>query len=182
MQYGHFNNIYKEYIIDKPDVLVSWKNYLGTKNLFTVISHNAGGYTFYKSTEHGRITRFRANSIPLDRPGHYLYLKNYESEEFWSISWQPNLKKASYRCCHGLSYSKFQCKYADIQSEQLLFIPLDDDVELWDVKIKNTGTKKRNIGIFSYIEFSFQHIEIDNQNLQMSLCRARHPWLTGTSD
>ena len=50
-----------------------------------------------------------------------------------------------------------------------MFIPVKDDVELWDVKIKNNGRKKRNLSVFSYVEFSYHHVEIDNQNFQMSL-------------
>jgi len=172
MRYGFFDDKNKEYVINRPDVPVSWTNYLGVKDLCTVISHNAGGYSFYKSTEHNRVTRFRQNGIPLDRPGHYVYLRDDDTGEFWSISWQPvgkNFKKAKYACRHGLSYSKFQCNYKDIEAEQLMFIPIADDVELWDVKIKNNGRKKRNISVFSYLEFSFHHVEIDNQNLQMSL-------------
>jgi N,N'-diacetylchitobiose phosphorylase len=172
MRYGHFDNENKEYVIDRPDVPVSWTNYIGLKDLCTVISHNAGGYSFYKSTEHQRVTRFRQNGVPLDRPGHYVYLRDDETGEYWTISWQPvgkDFSKAKYVCRHGLSYSKFQCDYMDIESEQLIFIPLDDDVELWDVKIKNKGGKPRKLSIFSYLEFSFHHVEIDNQNLQMSL-------------
>jgi N,N'-diacetylchitobiose phosphorylase len=172
MRYGYFDDKNREYVIDRPDVPVSWTNYLGVKDFCTVISHNAGGYSFYKSTEHHRITRFRQNGIPLDKPGHYVYIRDDDTGEFWSISWQPvgkNFNKAKYTCRHGLSYSKFQCGYRDIQAEQLMFIPIEDDVELWDVKIKNTGRKKRNLSVFSYVEFSFHHVEIDNQNLQMSL-------------
>ncbi len=172
MRYGFFDDKNKEYVIDRPDVPVSWTNYLGIKDLCTVISHNAGGFSFYKSTEHHRVTRFRQNGIPLDRPGHYVYLRDDDTGEFWSVSWQPvgkNFKRAKYICRHGLSYSKFQCDYRDIEADQLMFIPIDDDVELWDVKIKNNGRKKRNISVFSYAEFSFHHVEIDNQNLQMSL-------------
>ena len=172
MQYGYFDDENREYVIERPDVPVSWTNYLGVKDLCTVISHNAGGYSFYKSTEHHRITRFRQNGIPLDRPGHYVYLRDDETGEFWSLSWQPagkNFNEAKYICRHGLSYSKFQCNYKDIEAQQLLFIPVNDDVELWDVKIKNKSNKPRKLSIFSYIEFSFHHVEIDNQNLQMSL-------------
>ena len=172
MRYGYFDDKEKEYVIDHPDVPVSWTNYLGVKDLCTVISHNAGGYTFYKSTEHHRVTRFRPNGIPLDRPGHYVYLRDDDTGEFWSLSWQPtgkNLKKAKYICRHGLSYSKFQCDYRDIDAEQLMFIPIEDDVELWDVKIKNRSKRKRNLSVFTYLEFSFHHVEIDNQNFQMSL-------------
>jgi N,N'-diacetylchitobiose phosphorylase len=172
VRYGHFDNENREYVIDRPDVPVSWTNYLGVRDLCTVISHNAGGYTFYKNAEHQRVTRFRANGVPLDRPGHYVYLRDDETGEYWSISWQPvgkSLDEAKYECRHGLSYSKFSCDYRDINAEQTLFIPIEDDVELWDVKLKNAGAKPRKLSVFSYLEFSFHHIEIDNQNLQMSL-------------
>ena len=172
MQFGYFDDEHQEYVIEQPDVPVSWTNYLGIKDLCTVISHNAGGYSFYKSTEHHRVTRFRQNGVPLDRPGHYLYIRDDETGEYWSLSWQPTGKdfnKAKYICRHGLSYSKFQCDYNDIEGEQLIFIPIEEDVELWDVQIKNKGKKQRKLSIFTYLEFSFHHVEIDNQNLQMSL-------------
>lgn len=172
MQYGFFDDEHREYVIERPDIPVSWTNYLGVKDLCTVISHNAGGYAFYKTAEHHRITRFRQNGVPLDRPGHYVYIRDNETGEYWSVSWQPvgkDLSKATYQIRHGLSYSRFLCDYQGIHAEQLLFIPVDDDVELWDVVVRNTGSTPRKLSVFAYVEFSFHHIEIDNQNLQMSL-------------
>ncbi len=172
MRYGHFDNAAREYVIERPDVPVSWTNYIGVENLCTVLSHNAGGYSFYKHAEHRRVTRFRPNGVPLDRPGHYVYLRDELSGDYWSVSWQPvgkDLAQARYECRHGLSYSKFSCDYQDLHAEQTIFIPLGDNVELWDVRIRNEGSTPRQIGVYSYLEFSFHHIEIDNQNLQMSL-------------
>ena len=172
MRYGYFDNDNNEYVITRPDIPVSWTNYLGLEDLCTVISHNAGGYTFYKSAEHGRITRFRPNAIPLDRPGHTVYLRDDETGEYWSLSWQPvgkDLDAANYEVRHGLSYSKFSCDYQGIVGEQTLFIPLGDDVELWDVVLKNNSDKPRQLSVFSFVEFSFGHVDIDNQNFQMSL-------------
>lgn len=172
MKYGYFDNENREYVIERPDVPVSWTNYLGVRDLCAVISHNAGGYLFYQNAQYHRMTRFRPNGVPLDRPGHYVYLRDDETGEYWSVSWQPvgkDLTQAKYQCRHGLSYSKFSCDYRDILAEQILFIPLDDDLELWDVTIKNKGPRARRLSVFAYCEFSFQHIEIDNQNFQMSL-------------
>jgi N,N'-diacetylchitobiose phosphorylase len=172
MRYGYFDDEHREYVIERPDVPVSWTNYLGVKDLCTVISHNAGGYSFYKTAEHHRITRFRQNGVPLDRPGHYVYIRDDETGEYWSISWQPvgkDLTKAKYECRHGLSYSRFSADYQDIQGEQLVFIPVSDDVELWDVRLKNKSGRPRKLSVFTFCEFSYHHIEIDNQNLQMSL-------------
>jgi len=171
MKCGYFDNKNREYVIEKVDLPTSWTNYLGVNNLCSVVNHTAGGYMFYKSPEYHRVTRFRANSIPMDRPGHYVYLKDEDSNDYWSVSWQPvgkPLDKAKYECRHGLSYSKYSCDYNKISAQQTLFIPLDVPVELWDVKIKNNDDKPRAISVFSYCEFSYHHIDMDNRNFQMS--------------
>ena len=175
MKYGYFDNENREYVIDRVDLPASWTNYLGVKDMCGVFNHTAGGYLFYKSPEYHRITRFRGNSVPMDRPGHYVYIRDDESKDYWSVSWQPvgkDLEKAKYRCVHGLSYTRYECEYNDIKASQTLVIPMDDAVELWDVKLKNTGDTVRSLSLFSYCEFSFHHITFDNQNFQMSLYSA----------
>lgn len=175
MRYGYFDNENREYVIDRVDLPTSWTNYLGVENMCAVVNHTAGGYMFYKSPEYHRITRFRGNAIPMDRPGHYVYIRDDESKDYWSISWQPvgkPLDQAKYECRHGLSYSKYSCNYSKIKAEQTLSIPLGDAVELWDVKIKNEDTRTRELSVYSYCEFSFHHIDMDNRNYQMSLYAA----------
>lgn len=185
MQYGHFDTNRDEYVITKPDIPVSWTNYLGTTNLGAVISHNGGGYAYYKSPEYGRITRFRQNGVPLDRPGHWVYVRDNDDADFWSISWQPVGKPlegpgaARYTSAHGLGYTRFEADYRGIHAEQTIFIPLDDDVELWDVTVRNDSDTVRSLTLASYVEFSFHTINIDNQNLQMSLYSAGSSYENG---
>lgn len=172
MRYGYFDNENREYVIDKLDIPTSWTNYLGVRDMCTVINHTAGGYTFYKSPEYHRVTRFRPNAVPMDRPGHYVYIRDDEDGDYWSVSWQPvgkSFDEAKYKCRHGMSYTVYECDYKGIHAEQKLSIPIDDPVELWDVKIKNNSDKERNLSVFSYLEFSFHHIEMDNKNFQMSM-------------
>lgn len=174
MKYGYFDNENREYVITRPDVPAPWTNYLGTEKFCTVISHNAGGYSFYNSPEYNRVTKFRPNAT-FDRPGHYVYLRDDETGDYWSISWQPvakSLDKANYEVRHGLSYSKFKCEYSGITATKTLFVPKGEDAEIWDVVIKNTSDKPRTISAFSFVEFSFSHIQSDNQNHQMSLYSA----------
>ena len=172
MKYGHFDNKNREYVIEKVNVPTSWTNYIGVKDMAGVFNQTAGGYLFYKTPEYHRISRFRPNGVPMDRPGNYVYVRDDDTGEYWTLSWQPvglPLDKAKYTCRHGLSYTKYQCEYSGIAGEQTLFIPIEDAVELWDVKLENKSGKKRNLSIFSYMEFSFHHIDMDNKNFQMSL-------------
>ena len=108
MQYGYFDNEKREYVIDNVALPCSWTNYLGVEDMAAVINHTAGGYLFYKTPEYHRISRFRGNGVPMDRPGFYVYIRDNEKKDYHSISWQPvakDLSKAKYRCRHGLSYT-----------------------------------------------------------------------------
>lgn len=173
MQYGYFDNANREYVIDRVDVPASWTNYIGLWDMYGVFNHTAGGYLLYKSPEYHRITRFRPNGVPTDGPGHYIYLRDNVSGDYWSVSWQPVGKpKEHYSCRHGLSYSKYHCDYSGIDAEQTLFVAMDDPVEIWRVALRNDTDRVRDISVFSYLEFSFHQIAMDNQNFQMSLYAA----------
>ncbi|MEG2421882.1 MAG: N,N'-diacetylchitobiose phosphorylase, partial [Oscillospiraceae bacterium] len=183
MRYGHFDNAQREYVLDRVDVPVSWTNYLGVEDLCAVVNHTAGGYLFYKTPEYHRITRFRPNGAPMDRPGHYVYLRDDDTGEYWSVSWQPcGGDLADYRCRFGLSYAVYECNHSGIAAAQTLLIPRGDDVELWDVSLQNTTKKERHISVFSYAEFSFHQIPMDNQNFQMSLYAAGSDFADGIID
>lgn len=173
MRYGYFDNANREYVIDRVDVPVSWTNYIGLKDMYGVFNHTAGGYLLYKSSEYHRITRFRPNGVPMDGPGHYVYLRDNETGDYWTVSWQPVGKpREHYSCRHGLSYIKYHCDYSGIDAEQKLFVAMDDPVEIWDVKLRNDTDKVRNLSVFSYLEFSFHQVDMDNRNFQMSLYAA----------
>ena len=176
MRYGYFYDAAREYVIDRVDAPFSMTNYLGTQRMGAVVSHNAGGYCWLDSPQFHRITRFRPNGVPMDFPGHYVYLRDGETGDFWSVSWQPvgaPLSKARYVCRHGLSYSVYECDFRGIHASQTLFIPREegdaDPVEIFDVRVRNDGDRPRRIEVTGYVEFSFHAIDIDNQNFQMSL-------------
>ena len=77
MKYGYFDDDNAEYVITRPDTPTSWSNYLGSTVYGAVITNNAGGYGFYKSGAQGRFLRLRFNSIPMDQPGRYFYLRDH---------------------------------------------------------------------------------------------------------
>ena len=109
MRYGHFDNEHREYVIERVDLPTSWTNYLGVENLAVVVNHTAGGYSFYKSPEYHRITRFHGNSIPMDRPGYYVYIRDNEKKEdgtndYFSISWQPVAKELDKAKWNGYTF------------------------------------------------------------------------------
>ena len=76
MQFGHFDDAKKEYVITSPKTPLPWINYLGSENFFSLISNTCGGYSFYKDAKLLRLTRYRYNDTPLDQNGRYYYIKD----------------------------------------------------------------------------------------------------------
>ncbi|MBP3280608.1 MAG: N,N'-diacetylchitobiose phosphorylase, partial [Butyrivibrio sp.] len=172
MKYGYFDRDNDEYVIDRVDLPTSWTNYLGVEDMCAVVNHTAGGYLFYKSPEYHRITRFRGNAIPMDRPGDYVYIRDREDGDYFTISWQPvgkSLDEARYTCRHGMSVTTYECDYKGIHASQKMSIPIGESALVWDVNITNNSDRERELDVFTYAEFSFHHVMIDNQNFQMSL-------------
>ncbi|MFH1196209.1 MAG: N,N'-diacetylchitobiose phosphorylase [bacterium] len=172
MQYGFFDDKNKEYVIERPDTPKSWSNYLGSTEYGAIITNNAGGYSFIKSAAQGRFTRLRFNVIPMDQPGRYFYLHDKDSKDFWSTSWQPvgkPLSEFKSVCRHGAAYTKIDSEYSRIKSESLYFVPLGKNYECWLLKVTNTDNKKRNLSVFTYVEYANNwNLSQDMINLQYS--------------
>jgi cellobiose phosphorylase len=171
MRFGYFDEAHKEYVIDRPDTPAPWANYLGSPAYGAIISNNAGGYSFVKSGANGRILRYVFNSF--DQPGRYIYLRDNDSADFWSASWQPVGKDLSVyksECHHGTGYTNMKAEYSDIASEVLYYVPLNKTHEVWKVKVTNNSDRPRNISAFGYCEFTNDNnYEQDQVNLQYTL-------------
>jgi cellobiose phosphorylase len=157
MQFGHFDDENKEYVIDRPDTPRSWSNYLGSTEYGAIITNNAGGYSFYKSAAMGRFTRLRFNSLPMDQPGRYIYLHDHDSRDYWSASWQPvgkPLNRYKSECRHGSAYTVISSEYDGIATETTYFVPLGKTFECWHVKLVNLSGKPRRLSAFTYVEFA----------------------------
>ncbi|MRS04611.1 N,N'-diacetylchitobiose phosphorylase, partial [bacterium] len=173
MQYGYFDDDKKEYVITRPDTPQSWSNYLGSTEYGAIITNNAGGYGFYKSGAKGRFLRLRFNSVPMDQPGRYFYLRDRQSGDYWSASWQPvgkPLEQYASICRHGTAYTTIESTYSGIKSETTYFVPVGECFEYWRLKITNESDKPRDLSIFSFCEFTNQWNTFqDTVNLQYSL-------------
>ena len=172
MQYGYFDLKNKEYVIDRPDTPAPWVNYLGSPEYGAMISNNAAGYSFVKSGANGRISRFRFNSM-MALPGRYIYLRDNDTKDYWSATWQPVGKPLdSYKsvCRHGTAYTVISADYAGISSEVTYYVPIGATYEVWRAVITNNSDKPRNLSTFGFVEFTNDNnYEQDQVNLQYTL-------------
>ena len=167
MKYGHFDDQQREYVITQPDTPLPWMNYLGCQAYFGIISNTAGGYSFYRDARLRRLTRYRYNNVPLDFGGRYVYLRDDESKEFWSPSWEPTRTELkNYTCRHGMGYTKIRSQYTGIEAETRYFVPLDENLEIWQLTVTNRRDTPAKISSFASIEFCLWDAQDDATNFQ----------------
>ena len=175
MKYGYFDDANREYVIERPDTPAPWVNYLGSPEYGAIISNNAGGYSFVKSGANGRILRYVFNQF--DQPGRYLYIRDNDSKDYWSASWQPvgkDLDNYENECRHGLGYTKMTALYDGISSEAVYYVPLGKTHEVWALTVTNRSNRPRDLTLTGYAEFTnHNNYEQDQVNLQYSLFISR---------
>ena len=168
MQYGFFDNAHREYVITRPDTPLPWINYLGCEAYFGLISNTAGGYSFYRDARLRRLTRYRYNNAPLDTGGRYIYLRDdADAGDFWSPSWQPTRRDLDdYTCRHGMGYTIIGSTYRGIEASTRYFVPLGENLEVWQLTVTNHRAEPAQLSVFSAIEFCLWDAQDDATNFQ----------------
>jgi cellobiose phosphorylase len=152
-KYGHLSEDHKEFIITDPRTPRPWFNYMWNEKYAGLISHTSGGFSFMESPRDNRINRMNYNSLPWDRPGRYVMIKDTDTGKYWSLSWAPTIQFEydKYKCRHGLGYTKILTDAENILGEITYFVPNDMNAEIWKVKLHNKAKSKRNLEVYSFI-------------------------------
>jgi len=167
MKFGYFDDRNREYVITRPDTPLPWINYLGCQEYFGIISNTAGGYSFYRDARLRRLTRYRYNNVPMDNGGRYIYLRDDESGRYWSPSWQPTRHNLEdYSCRHGMGYTIIGSTFDGIEAHTRYFVPLDENLEIWQLTVTNRRPAPAQISAFASIEFCLWDAQDDATNFQ----------------
>ena len=165
MKFGHFDDNAREYVITTPRTPLPWINYLGSEAFFSLVSHTAGGYSFYKDAKLRRITRYRYNNVPADSNGRYYYIK--EGSTIWNPGWQPTQTELDfYECRHGLGYSIITGKKNRLAARLELFVPVGNNCEIDHLVLTNESDAPKSFTVFSYVEFCLWNAVDDSTNFQ----------------
>ncbi|HDT12802.1 MAG TPA: glycosyl transferase family 36 [Candidatus Aminicenantes bacterium] len=177
MAFGRFSEDGREFLITDVRTPSPWINYLENGRYFATISANGGGISYDRSPLHGRITRYRINDVPPDRPGKYIYVKDRDSGEVWSLTWQPVGREpaSAYRVAHGFGYTRAEAEVEGIGSSVVFFVPVDEDREIWKAVLTNRSGRRRRLSVVGYVEFALGHALVDliNQCDDQHFNRAR---------
>ena len=163
--YGYFDDKNREFVITRPDTPLPWLNMLGQDEFFGLCTQTAGGYTFWKDARLRRLTRYRYNNNPMDNDGRFLYVK--QGRTIWNPSWKPTRTPLdAFECRHGLGYTRITGRKAGLEVEQLMFVPPQENVEVWKISVRNKTRKPQKLTLFSFVEFCFYEALNDMTNYQ----------------
>ena len=167
MKYGHFDDSSREYVITRPDTPLPWINYIGCEDYFGILSATGGGYSYYRDARLRRLTRGRYNNVPMDFGGRYVYLRDNETGDYWSPSWMPTQSELDfYECRHGMGYSTISAKKDGIASSTRYFVPIGENLEIWQLSVTNERLVDAEISAFSSVEFALWEANDDATNFQ----------------
>ena len=165
MEYGHFDDAHREYVITDPKTPWPWINYLGNEDFFSLISNTAGGYSFYKDAKFRRITRYRYNGVPMDNGGRYFYIN--DGGTVWSPGWKPcKTQLDKYECRHGMGYTQITGSKDGIEAKALFFVPLKTHAEVQKLTLTNKSATAHSLKLFSFEEWCLWNAATDMENFQ----------------
>jgi cyclic beta-1,2-glucan synthetase len=114
-----------------------------------VITNGGGGYSLWKDIA---LTRWREDST-LDNWGFFCYIRDSESGNFWSTTYQPTLKRPEkYEAIFSEGRAEFRRRDYDIDTHTEIVVSPEDNIELRRVRLTNRTRSSRVIDITSYAE------------------------------
>lgn len=150
MQYGKFSSDGKNFIITNPNTPRPWFNYLFNAQYHALVSQTGGGFSYYLDPKTNRTLRYE--HIHTDRPGRYLLIRD-EKGHLFNANWQPTRERLNaFRCIHSPGKTIIQSKKNMIEAEIIYFVPIEEPLEIWLIKIKNNSKKTKKLKVFSFCE------------------------------
>lgn len=152
-RYGHFSADGSEYCITDPKPPRPWVNIIANPQMGLAVSQTGSGFTWVEDSQLAVITRWQQD-LTQDTSGKFLYVRDTDSGQLWSLSPAPVwTKHDQYACHHGFGYTTFTTEFAGIRADWTLFCHARETVELWRVELHNLTTRPRRLEICAYLEW-----------------------------
>ena len=153
LHFGHFSDDGREYVITDPRAPRPWSNIPSNERLGLAVSQTGSGFTWIDNSQLA-VVNWWQQDFAQDASGKFLYVRDRDSGSIWSLSpaptWAP-LEK--FECRHGIGYTEFVTRFDGIEARWTLFPHATETVELWLVRIRNTGDEKRSLDLTGYLEW-----------------------------
>ena len=137
--YGNFSSDGKTYIINTPNTPCQWQNYIWNKEFLTIFSQIGQGKALKQDSNGVRTNLITSRMV---------YIIDADSNEFWTANGIPVHKEyKDFKAIHGLGFSSISLMYNDIKTTYRVFVPQNDNCEIWTITLENTGNALSGVTI-----------------------------------
>jgi len=152
-RYGRFSEDGREYVVTDPRAPRPWSNVIANPRSGLVVSHTGGGFSWIDNSQLATITRWQQDLVT-DRSGKFLYVRDADSGEVWSLSpspaWAP-LER--YACRHGLGYTVFETAAHGVAASWTMFADAEETAEVWVVALRDESGRARRLELTATLEW-----------------------------
>jgi len=136
-------------IINTPNTLIPEVQLLSNGRYHVMITNSGAGYSRWKDIA---VTRWREDGT-CDNWGTFCYIRDLNSELYWSNTHQPTLKKGDkYEAAFSQGRADFRTVHNEIETYTEIAVSPEDDIEMRRVHISNCSNIRRTIEVTSYAE------------------------------
>ncbi|NLY30998.1 MAG: glycosyl transferase [Firmicutes bacterium] len=166
--FGGFSADGREYVILLRDGVTTpapWINVVSNPKAGFIISESGTGYTWTENSRENKLTPW-SNDPVLDPPGEAVYLQDVDTGELWSPTASPIREREPYVVAHGQGYSRFFHDSRGIQQTLWTFVPLQDPVKIYRLRLKNHSADARRLAVGFYCEVTLGvHRQLTEQQI-----------------
>ena len=136
-------------VINTPNTVIPEIQLLSNGRYHVMITNAGGGYSKWKNIA---VTRWRED-ISCDNFGSFCYIRDMESNLFWSSAYQPTLQQGeNYEAVFSEGRAEFRRRDFSLETHTEIVVSPEDDIELRRIHITNRSRKKRVLEITGYAE------------------------------
>jgi cellobiose phosphorylase len=157
MKFGHFDDENREYIITDPKTPTRWINYIGTLRFGGFVDQTGGALICKGDPALNRITKYIPHLPGSSFNGEGLYVRIKGEEEYFVFSpfYTPILIELDRFEAHvGLGYTSFISELSGLRCEVTVFVPIDEEIELRDIRITNIGSEALEVDAIPVVEYT----------------------------
>lgn len=143
-----------QFELDDPKTARPWFNLLSNGRLSLKISQTGEGHSFLADSSLAQpinLTRPPSEQVPT---GRIIYLRDQDSGQFWSPTWQPVLRDSdNFQAVYSLGSLTIESDYQGIFCRSTFFISRDELAEIWRISLENRCARKRHLAVFIYLDW-----------------------------
>ncbi|MCC2669817.1 MAG: cellobiose phosphorylase, partial [Armatimonadetes bacterium] len=129
-----------------------WSNVIANERFGFVASEAGPGFTWSENSRENRLTPW-SNDPVSDPPGEALYLRNESTGRYWSVTPLPSRDNNPYSVSHGAGYTRYEHQSHGLEQELLLFVPPEDPVKIYRLRVRNTTERVQELTATFYAEW-----------------------------